>query len=111
MKLSQPTHMVTAEDVKTGKPNPECYLLGKDRLDLTADAKVLVVEDAIHGIRAGKAAGCKILGLATTHDLTQLKTAGADWIVEDLRSIRLVGTERGSREVTIEIWNALDYVE
>ena len=108
MKLSHPAHMVTAEDVEKGKPDPECYLLGKDRLDLTADMKVLVVEDAIHGIKAGKAAGCKVLGLATTHDIAQLKTAGADWIVEDLCSVRFVGTERGSREMTIEISNGLE---
>lgn len=99
--------MVTAEDVKDGKPDPECYLLGKDRLDLTAGMRVLVVEDAPAGIRSGKSAGCKVIGLATTHDVARLKTAGADWIVQDLRSVRKVGVDMENGDVKIEIWDAL----
>lgn len=107
MKLSRPTNMVTAEDVKTGKPDPECYLLGKDRLDLSAQTKVLVVEDSPAGVRAGSQAGCKVIGLATTHDIAQLKSAGADWIVEDLCSLRFVGMEENGH-VQMEIWNSLE---
>lgn len=108
MKMSQPKHMVTAEDVTAGKPDPESYLLGKYRLDLSADREVLVVEDAPAGIRGGKLAGCKVIGLATTHDIAQLKMAGADWIVQDLQSVKYVGTKEGNGDVTIEIWNVLE---
>lgn len=111
MKLSRPTHMVTAEDVKAGKPDPECYLLGKDRLDLMGLAtKVLVVEDSPAGVRAGCEAGCKVIGLATTHEIAPLQSAGAHWIVEDLRSVRCVGMdgEGADRQVQIEICNSLE---
>lgn len=108
MKLSRPTNMVTAEDVSAGKPDPECYLLGKDRLDLTAQMKVLVVEDSPAGVRAGSQAGCMVIGLATTHDIPQLKAAGADWIVQDLCSLRFVGTEGENGNVKMEIWNSLE---
>lgn len=108
MKMSYPKNMVTAEDVKDGKPDPECYLLGKDRLDLSAEMNVLVVEDAPAGIRSGKSAGCKVIGLTTSHDVAQLKMAGADWIVQDLRSVRPVGVELGNGAVKIEIWDALE---
>lgn len=107
MKMSRPKNMVTAEDVRAGKPDPECYLLGKDRLDLTAEVKVLVVEDSPAGVRAGSQAGCKVIGLATTHEIAQLKAAGADWIVQDLCSVRFVGIEGENRHVQIEIWNSL----
>ena len=108
MKLPQPRNMVVAEDVNAGKPAPDCYLLGKDRLGLSAEMKVLVVEDAPAGIRAGKAAGCAVVALATTHDLGQLKSAGADWIIRDLRSIKHVGRDAETGDVTIQICNTWD---
>lgn len=61
-------------------------------LGLSASADVLVIEDSPAGIRAGKAAGCKVLALATTHSIAQLiATGSADWIVQDLRSLRFIG--------------------
>ncbi|MCJ1469755.1 hypothetical protein MMC07_008397 [Pseudocyphellaria aurata] len=108
MKLSRPNLLVTAEDVTKGKPDPECYRLGKDRLDLT-DQTALVVEDSPAGVRAGSQAGCKVIGLATTHDIAQLKSAGADWIVQDLSSVRLAGIDQASGQMRIEIRNSLRY--
>ena len=105
MKLPTPKYLVVAEDVKAGKPAPDCYLLGKDRLGLSTHAKVLVVEDAPAGIRAGKAAGCTVIALATTHDIQQLKSAGADWIIRDLRSIKHVGRDAETGEIKIQICN------
>ncbi len=107
LKLPQPRNMVVAEDVNAGKPAPDCYLLGKDRLGLSADVKVLVVEDAPAGIRAGKAAGCDVIALATTHSIQQLKSAGADWIIKDLRSVKHVGMDAESGDVKIQICNTL----
>ncbi|KAK2775337.1 hypothetical protein FQN52_004021 [Onygenales sp. PD_12] len=104
LNLAQPKHLVVAEDVEVGKPDPRCYLMGRARLGLGEGAQMLVVEDAPSGIRAGKAAGFKVLALATTHKLEQLKEAGADWIVEDLRSVELKGC---NGKVEIEILNAL----
>lgn len=108
MKLSRPTNMVTAEDVSAGKPDPECYILGKDRLDLTPQMRVVVVEDSPAGVVAGSRAGCKVIGLATTHDIAQLKSAGADWIVQDLRSVRFIGMDGENGHVKVEIWNSLE---
>ena len=105
LKLAHPEYLVVAEDVEVGKPDPRCYLLGRTRLGLAEDASMLVIEDAPSGIKAGKAAGFKVLGLATTHKIEQLKEAGADWIVEDLRSLTLRKCEGGN--VEMEIRNAL----
>ena len=104
MKLAHPKHMVVAEDVENGKPDPSCYLLGRSRLGLENTSNILVVEDAPSGIRAGKAAGFKVIGLLTTHSLQQVRDAGADWIVRDLRDVAVKGT--GGEIVEIEITNA-----
>lgn len=108
MKLTYPQCLVTAEDVKAGKPDPECYLLGKTRLHLSGPGKVLVIEDAPAGIHAGKSAGCHVIGIATTHDVARLKAAGADWIVHDLRSLTVKAADSDQEMVTLEIWNSLE---
>jgi glycerol 3-phosphatase-1 len=104
MNLARPKLMVVAEDVENGKPDPSCYLLGRSRLGLETTPNILVVEDAPSGIRAGKAAGFKVIGLVTTHSLQQVRDAGADWIVRDLRDVAVKGN-RGEI-VEIEITNA-----
>ena len=88
--------MVVAEDVEDGKPDPACYNLAKARLGLGPEDVALVIEDAPAGVKAGKAAGCRVVALMTTHSIEQLKTAGADWIVEDMRSVRFVGKDRAT---------------
>lgn len=100
MKLAVPRVMVTAEEVKQGKPEPECYLEGARRLGIQ-EGEVLVLEDAPSGVRAGKAAGFKVVALATTHKISQLKEAGADWIVRDARSLRVLGAQEGRTKVEI----------
>ncbi|CAI7616557.1 unnamed protein product [Penicillium pancosmium] len=105
--LTHPEKLVVAEDVPLGKPDPRCYLLGRKQIELENpdSTSVLVLEDAPSGIKAGKAAGFKVLALATTHSLEQLRAAGADWIVEDLRSLVVTGVVDG--KVNVEIRNAL----
>jgi glycerol-1-phosphatase len=105
LKLAHPKTLVVAEDVENGKPDPACYLLGRERLGLGKDSRMMVVEDAPSGIRAGKAAGFAVIGLATTHSIPQVMDAGADWIVQDLRSVTMKDFEEGV--VRIQIDNAL----
>lgn len=107
LKIAHPPCLVVAEDVEKGKPDPSCYLLGRQRLGLSEDSQMIVVEDAPAGVRAGKAAGFKVIGLSTTHKISQLQEAGADWIVEDLRSVTLKSFRQEDGVVQIEISNAL----
>jgi len=61
-----PRFIVTAEDVKVGKPDPQGYILGAQRLGLrTSDC--LVFEDVMAGIKAGEAAGADVLVITATH--------------------------------------------
>jgi len=48
-----------------------------------------VVEDAPIGIKAGKAAGMKVIGITSTHPVKELIDAGVDFLVESLKKIRI----------------------
>ena len=104
LKLTHPEKLVVAEDVELGKPDPRCYLLGRSQLGIENSTSIAVLEDAPSGIKAGKAAGFKVIALTTTHSLPQLQEAGADWIVEDLRSISVKAVVDG--QIQLEIRNA-----
>jgi glycerol-1-phosphatase len=109
MKLAFPKNMVTAEDVQKGKPDPACYRLGAKRLGKSEvdPSKIVVFEDAPAGVQAGKAAGFRVVALATTHDTERLRDAGADWIVKDMRSVTLSSWHSKTSTTSIEIRNAL----
>lgn len=110
MKLAHPKNLVTAEEVGNGKPHPEPYLMGAKKLGLekaVEGRRVLVLEDAPSGVRSGKAAGFEVVALATTHEVEHLREAGADWIVKDMRSVRVERFVRKSGLVTVEIRDAL----
>jgi sugar-phosphatase len=54
--------LVTVEDVRVGKPDPEGYLRGAELLGV-APEHCLVVEDAEVGVAAGRAAGAQVAAL------------------------------------------------
>lgn len=60
--IPDPPLLVTVDDVRAGKPDPEGYLLAADRLGVEP-ARCLVVEDAAPGVEAGRAAGAVVVGL------------------------------------------------
>ena len=57
--LPTPKVMITAEDVQRGKPDPQGFLLGANRLGVSID-ECLVFEDSPAGVAAAKAAGAHI---------------------------------------------------
>jgi sugar-phosphatase len=80
--LPVPEKLVTARDAKRGKPHPDPYLMGAQLLGVPP-VECVVIEDAPSGIRAGKAAGGRVVALRTTASDAELQEAGADWIVND----------------------------
>ncbi|CAK7268101.1 DL-glycerol-3-phosphatase [Sporothrix epigloea] len=110
LKLPTPEHLISAESVANGKPDPACYNMGREALQLTGEQTVLVLEDSPAGIQAGKDAGCKVLGLVTSHTAEQVAKAAPDWIVQDLASVRVVSIEAqssGCVQTTLEFSNLL----
>lgn len=83
-------HLVTASDIRRGKPDPEPYLQGAAKLRLPAQDCV-VLEDAVSGTRSGKAAGARVIALRTTTPDGELLAAGADFLINDCASLRFDG--------------------
>jgi sugar-phosphatase len=85
--LPLPERFVTADDVENGKPHPEAYLKGAEILGASPEACV-VIEDAPAGVQSAKAAGMRVVAVATTHREEQLNEA--DVVVAALSDIRVV---------------------
>ena len=64
--LSEMDFIVTAEDVKHGKPAPDIYLLAAQKMGISPD-KMLVLEDSQHGSRAGVASGACTVAVPGDH--------------------------------------------
>lgn len=63
--------LVTEQDVTHSKPHPEGYLLAAHRLG-TDPRHCIVVEDSFAGLAAGRAAGCRVVGIASTNPRASL---------------------------------------
>jgi sugar-phosphatase len=72
---------VFGEDVVHGKPDPEPYRLGADRLGFDP-AECVAFEDTAAGIRSAKAAGMKVIGIGDKSELGE-----ADMAVRDFTQI------------------------
>ncbi|WP_206691428.1 HAD-IA family hydrolase [Quadrisphaera sp. INWT6] len=81
--LPLPTVLVDGASVDRGKPDPEGYLLAAERLGVEP-AGCVVVEDAPAGVRAGRSAGMRVVGLTSSHPRADLVAAGADVVVTSL---------------------------
>jgi sugar-phosphatase len=86
--LPVPEHLVTSNDILRGKPFPDPYLKGAEILGV-GPVECVVAEDAASGVRSGKAAGARVLGLRTTSTDAELLDAGADWLADDLSALSL----------------------
>lgn len=82
--------VVTQEDVRQGKPEPEIFLKaleGINRSRFSSDGilpdQCLVIEDSPAGIEAARAAGMK--SLAVTNSDRLIRLAGSNWVLPDLR--------------------------
>lgn len=79
---------VCHEDVLKHKPAPDPYLLAASRLGVPPE-RCLVIEDSPSGIRAGKAAGCTVIGYPGVLSPEVLLAAGADRLVTHLDQVEL----------------------
>jgi beta-phosphoglucomutase len=87
--------IVSADDVRRSKPDPESYALAFARLSerydtlLTVPEKSVAVEDTPAGIRAAKGAGLRVLAVTNSYGPEEL--SDADWIIDSLENIRIEG--------------------
>lgn len=96
--LPIPDVIVTGQDVKNGKPDPEPYRLAAARLGL-APADCIVIEDAPAGIQAGRAAGMRVIAVAFSHQPQDL--AGAEVVAASLADISVQAASSDSSAALI----------
>jgi sugar-phosphatase len=94
-----PKVLVTADDVVHGKPHPEPYLKGAERLGVPP-GECLVIEDAPAGIQAARAAGTKVIGITSTYAADPLKHSDA--VVGKLEQIRVKSNGTGKLSIEVE---------
>ena len=92
--LPLPQKMITSNDITLGKPNPEPYLKGAAVLGFPA-ARCVVFEDVPAGVRAGKAAGARVITFTTTFQESVLLEAGADWILRNCGDVHVIDQKPG----------------
>jgi sugar-phosphatase len=96
--LPVPEVLVTSDDVTNGKPHPEPYLKGAQGLGFRPE-DCLVIEDAPAGIEAGRAAGMKVIGMASTYQASRLAEANA--VVQVLARIQI--SANGANRLVIQL--------
>ena len=74
--------VVTSEDVRLGKPDPEVYVLAAGRLG-AAPRDCVVFEDSVVGIQAARRAGMRAIGVTTAYGEEELRAAGAELVIGD----------------------------
>lgn len=77
--------IITAEDFTHSKPHPECFLLGAERLGVKTQRSV-VFEDSTHGLKAGRAAGMRTVGVATTYSRDVIEPL-SDYVIDRFTDI------------------------
>jgi sugar-phosphatase len=96
--LPVPEVLVTSDDVTHGKPHPEPYLKGAERLGFDP-ADCLVVEDAPAGIQSARAGGMKVVGITSTYGAEALEQANA--VIRKLGQIQV--TSNGAGKLGVEV--------
>jgi sugar-phosphatase len=81
-----PERITTADHVTSGKPHPEPYLRGAEILGMSP-ADCVVFEDSASGTKAGRAAGCTVIGTTFSHAVEEL--SAAHYLVTDLTGIKV----------------------
>lgn len=79
---------ISGSDVTHGKPHPEIFTKAHELLGLKAE-ECVVVEDAVNGIVAGLAAGCKCIAVTTTATEEMLSEAGASFCFDDYTEVTI----------------------
>jgi beta-phosphoglucomutase len=91
--------VVAGDDIKTGKPEPDGYLLAVDRLNqLYPDLQLqptecLAIEDTFAGIEAAKRAGIKVVGIAHTYPFHMLQRL-SNWAIDRFSDLELDRVQR-----------------
>ena len=98
--------IITGDDVKASKPEPDGYLLAVDILNQKyidinlKPSECLVIEDTFPGIEAAKLAGMPVVAVANTYPFHILQRL-ANWCVDYLSDLELDRVQKVYQEVVV----------
>jgi HAD superfamily hydrolase (TIGR01509 family) len=72
--------------IQRGKPDPEIYLLVAEALGY-APARCVVFEDSLSGVESANRAGCKVIGVSTTHTPEEL--SDTSFVISDFKDLEI----------------------
>ena len=79
--------IVTGDEIKRGKPHPDIYLRAAEKLGVAADAS-LIIEDALSGVTASKAAKMRVAAIPDIRFVDPREyEKKADYVLNDLSEI------------------------
>ena len=80
--------VIGMEETQRGKPDPQVFQVAAERLGV-APARCVVLEDAVAGVQAARAAGMKCVAVRAVghHPEAALRQAGADLVVDSLEQV------------------------
>ncbi len=78
--------VVSANDVRRGKPDPEVYVKAAQGIAVPPD-RCLVFEDAVVGVHAARRAGMRVIGVTTSYMGAELIAAGAERTIADFEGV------------------------
>ena len=79
--------ILTSEDFTGSKPDPDCYLTAAAGFGVAPD-ECLVFEDSFNGLKSGRAAGMKVVGLSTTNSPEAIAPL-SDMVVPDYTELSI----------------------
>ena len=79
----RPLYVISGSDVINKKPDPEIFLKAAEVAGI-APENTLVIEDAVSGVQAAKAAGMTCIGVTTSFSRKILLDTGADFVINKL---------------------------
>lgn len=81
--------IISGDDVENKKPSPDIYLLAAERIGVKYE-DCIVVEDALNGIVAAKAAGMRCIAVSTSFTKEKLLQEKPEWICGDIHEVNLL---------------------
>lgn len=91
-----PEVMITSDDIHHGKPDPECYLLAAERLQVSP-GDCVVFEDSPAGALSGKRARMPVVAVGAYLD----ESAGAALYIRDFRQLSITLAQQNEFEIRL----------
>ncbi len=77
--------IITADDIMNSKPSPECYQTAARQL-CVKPGECIVFEDSFNGMKSGRSAGMRVVGLTTSNPEEEIRHY-ADVIIKDFKEL------------------------